>query len=48
MRLAVSIFDRIGIAKAAVLPVPVCASPTTSEPASMAGMVAAWMGEGDS
>ena len=45
-RLAVSIFDRSGIAKAAVFPVPVWASPTTSEPAIIAGMVAAWMGDG--
>lgn len=41
--LATSILDRIGIANAAVLPVPVWASPTTSEPAINAGMVAAWM-----
>ncbi len=46
MRLDVSILDRIGIANAAVLPVPVCARPTTSEPASIAGMVAAWMADG--
>ena len=46
--LVTSILDRIGIAKAAVLPVPVCASPTTSEPAISAGMVAAWMAVGDS
>ena len=44
--LVVSILDRIGIANAAVLPVPVCASPTTSEPAIIAGMVAAWIAEG--
>jgi hypothetical protein len=37
---------RIGSAKAAVLPVPVWASPTTSRPASSAGMVSAWIGEG--
>ena len=43
-----SICDRIGSANAAVLPVPVCARPTTSEPASSAGMVAAWIGDGDS
>ena len=36
------------MANAAVLPVPVWASPTTSEPASIAGMVAAWMADGDS
>ena len=34
------------MANAAVLPVPVCARPTTSEPAIMGGMVAAWMAEG--
>ncbi len=39
---------RIGSAKAAVLPVPVWAWPSTSRPASSGGMVAAWMGEGDS
>lgn len=44
--LATSILDRIGIANAAVLPVPVWASPTTSEPAMSAGMVAAWMAVG--
>ena len=38
--------DRIGMANAAVFPVPVWARPTTSEPANRAGMVAAWMGEG--
>ena len=38
--------DRIGSANAAVLPVPVCARPTTSRPASSGGMVAAWIGEG--
>ena len=48
VRLVVSIFDRIGIANAAVLPVPVWARPTTSEPAIIAGMVAAWMADGDS
>ncbi len=36
------------MANAAVLPVPVWASPTTSEPAIMAGIVAAWMADGDS
>ena len=36
------------MANAAVLPVPVWASPTTSEPAIIAGMVAAWMADGDS
>ena len=34
------------MANAAVLPVPVCARPTTSEPAIIAGMVAAWMADG--
>ena len=46
--LLVSIFDRIGTANAAVLPVPVCASPTTSEPAIRAGIVAACIADGDS
>ena len=45
---AVSIFDRIGIANAAVFPVPVCANPTTSEPAIIAGIVAACTADGDS
>ena len=43
-----SIRARIGSAKAAVLPVPVWAWPSTSRPASSGGMVAAWIGEGDS
>lgn len=43
---AVSIRDRIGTANAAVLPVPVCARPTTSRPSSSGGMVAAWIGDG--
>jgi hypothetical protein len=38
----------IGSANAAVLPVPVCAMPTTSRPSSSAGIVAAWIGDGDS
>jgi hypothetical protein len=38
----------IGSAKAAVLPVPVCAWPSMSCPASSTGIVAAWIGEGDS
>ena len=38
--------ERIGTANAAVLPVPVCARPTTSWPSSKGGMVAAWIGEG--
>jgi len=46
--LLVSIFDRIGTANAAVLPVPVCAKPTTSEPSIKAGIVAAWIADGDS
>lgn len=46
--LVMSILDSIGIANAAVLPVPVCASPTTSEPAINAGIVAAWIAVGDS
>ncbi len=43
-----SICDRMGSAKAAVLPVPVWAWPMMSAPSSSAGMVAAWMGEADS
>ena len=35
-----------GRAKAAVLPVPVWAWPSTSRPASSGGMVAAWIGLG--
>ena len=46
--LHVRVVDRIGSAKAAVLPVPVCAWPRMSAPSSIAGMVAAWMGEADS
>src|SRR5215510_13562059 len=38
--------SRIGSAKAAVLPVPVCAMPTTSRAASTCGMVWAWIGVG--
>ena len=41
-----SMRERIGSAKAAVLPVPVWAWPSRSAPASMTGMVSAWMGEG--
>ena len=37
---------RIGSAKAAVLPVPVCAMPMTSRPCSTSGMVWAWIGVG--
>ena len=43
-----SMSERIGRAKAAVLPVPVCASPTTSRPAITIGMMAAWIAEGTS
>jgi hypothetical protein len=39
---------RIGSANAAVLPVPVWAWPSTSRFASSGGMVAAWIGDGDS
>src|SRR5215213_5592535 len=38
--------SRMGRAKAAVLPVPVCAWPTTSRPSRSSGMVFCWMGEG--
>ena len=41
-----SIRDRIGSAKAAVLPVPVWARPTTWRFSSRSGMVSAWMGDG--
>ena len=37
-----------GIAKAAVLPEPVCDWPTMSTPESMTGMAAVWMGEASS
>ena len=36
----------IGIAKAAVLPVPVCALASISLPSSKTGMACAWIGEG--
>jgi len=36
----------IGMVKAAVLPEPVSASPTRSEPVRATGMTAAWMGVG--
>ena len=39
-----SIFCSSGMEKAAVLPVPVCAAPITSRPASTTGMALAWMG----
>jgi hypothetical protein len=35
-----------GMAKAAVLPLPVCARPTTSSPLRSAGSASAWMGVG--
>jgi hypothetical protein len=38
--------DSTGSANAAVLPVPVWAWPSTSRPSSIAGMVAAWIGDG--
>ncbi len=38
--------ERIGSAKAAVLPVPVWARPTTCWPASSGGIASAWIGEG--
>ena len=40
------IFDRIGSAKAAVLPEPVWATPRMSRPASCAGMALTWIGFG--
>jgi hypothetical protein len=39
-----SIFCSSGIVKAAVLPVPVCAAPMMSRPASTSGMALAWIG----
>lgn len=39
-------FWRIGRAKAAVLPLPVCAVPSTSLPARMAGMHPFWTSVG--
>ncbi|CAB5283835.1 hypothetical protein IST453_00804 [Burkholderia multivorans] len=36
----------IGSEKLAVLPVPVCAAPMTSRPASTTGMACAWIGVG--
>ena len=38
----------IGRPKAAVLPVPVCAWPITSRPASREGIACSWIGLGDS
>src|SRR5262249_5598537 len=37
---------KIGSTNAAVLPVPVCASPNTSQPCSTGGMACCWMGVG--
>ena len=39
---------RMGNAKAAVLPVPVCAEPITSRPARICGIACAWIGVGRS
>ena len=39
-----SIFSSSGSAKAAVLPVPVCAAPITSRPSSTIGIALAWIG----
>ncbi len=36
----------VGNANPAVLPVPVCAPPMTSRPASTTGMACAWIGVG--
>jgi hypothetical protein len=47
-RLSGLIFSMIGMPKAAVLPVPVCAWPTTSRPEATVGIVWAWMGDGSS
>ena len=41
-----SSFCRMGSAKAAVLPVPVCAPAIRSQPSSTIGMACAWMGVG--
>ena len=38
--------SRIGSAKAAVLPVPVCAMPQRSRPARIGGIACAWIGVG--
>ena len=45
-RCAGSIAESIGSANAAVLPVPVCARPSTSRPDSSSGMVSVWIGVG--
>ena len=41
-----SIFAKRGKENAAVLPLPVCAIPSTSLPSKRAGIQACWMGEG--
>ena len=41
-----SIDSTMGMPKAAVLPVPVCAWPITSRPARSTGMTALWMSVG--
>ena len=41
-------FSMTGTANDAVLPVPVCAWPMMSRPASAAGIVSSWMGVGSS
>ena len=41
-----SIFWMIGMEKAAVLPVPVCAQPNKSDPSNTTGMASACMGVG--
>ena len=46
LRLFASIRSMQGIAKAAVFPVPVWASPRTSRPARAGGIVSAWIGRG--
>ena len=43
-----SIRSKIGMPKAAVLPVPVCACPIRSFPVSAVGIAAFWMGVGSS
>ncbi len=48
LEVEIDLLEHRGNAKAAVLPVPVWAWPSTSAPPSSAGMVCAWMGEGDS
>ena len=41
-------YSTIGSPNAAVLPVPVCAWPITSRPASSGGIACSWIGLGDS